>query len=49
MTKSVLSVFTIALLKDTGFFTEVNEKMADNQLWGKGKGCDFLNLACLAN
>ena len=25
-----LSVFTIALLKDTGFYSEVNENMADD-------------------
>ncbi|EGR27298.1 leishmanolysin family protein, putative [Ichthyophthirius multifiliis] len=43
---SVLSIFTIALLKDTGFYTEVNENMADNIFWGKGKGCDFLENAC---
>lgn len=33
---AVLSVFTIALLKDTGFYPEVNENMADNIYWGKG-------------
>jgi len=33
---AVLSVFTIALLKDTGFYPEVNENMADNVFWGKG-------------
>ncbi|EGR32543.1 leishmanolysin family protein, putative [Ichthyophthirius multifiliis] len=43
---SVLSIFTIALLKDTGFYPEVNENMADNIFWGKGKGCDFLENAC---
>ncbi|EGR32846.1 leishmanolysin family protein, putative, partial [Ichthyophthirius multifiliis] len=43
---SVLSIFTIALLKDTGFYPEVNENMADNTFWGKGKGCDFLENAC---
>ncbi|EGR34496.1 leishmanolysin family protein, putative, partial [Ichthyophthirius multifiliis] len=45
-TNSVLSIFTIALLKDTGFYPEVNENMADNIFWGKGKGCDFLENAC---
>lgn len=43
---AVLSVFTVALLKDTGFYAEVNENMADNIFWGKGKGCEFLNNAC---
>ena len=42
MTDAVLSVFTIALLKDTGFYAEVNEGMADNIYWGKNKGCSFL-------
>ena len=28
--ESELSVFTIALLKDTGFYSEVNENMADD-------------------
>ncbi|EGR26877.1 leishmanolysin family protein, putative [Ichthyophthirius multifiliis] len=46
VSNSVLSVFTIALLKDTGFYPEVNENMANNILWGKGKGCDFLENAC---
>ena len=48
-TKAILSVFTIALLKDTGFYAKVNEDMAENQLWGKGKGCEFLNNICLSN
>ncbi|EGR31674.1 leishmanolysin family protein, putative, partial [Ichthyophthirius multifiliis] len=46
VSNSVLSIFTIALLKDTGFYPEVNENMADNIFWGKGKGCDFLENAC---
>ncbi|EGR31368.1 leishmanolysin family protein, putative, partial [Ichthyophthirius multifiliis] len=45
-TDSVFSIFTIALLKDTGFYPEVNENMADDIFWGKGKGCDFLENAC---
>ncbi len=46
LTDAVLSVFTIALLKDTGFYPEVNEAMSDNIFWGKGKGCEFLTNAC---
>ncbi|EGR33806.1 leishmanolysin family protein, putative [Ichthyophthirius multifiliis] len=44
--KSTLSMFTIALLKDTGFYSEVNENMAGQLFWGKGKGCDFLENVC---
>ncbi|EGR33994.1 leishmanolysin family protein, putative, partial [Ichthyophthirius multifiliis] len=40
------SIFTIAALKDTGFYPDVNENMADQIYWGKGKGCDFLENAC---
>ena len=29
-TEAQLSIFTIALLKDTGFYSEVNENMADD-------------------
>ena len=45
-TDAQLSIFTIALLKDTGFFAEVNENMADNINWGKNKGCDFYYYSC---
>jgi len=36
-----ISVLTIALLKDTGFY-EVNENLAFPSTWGKSKGCDFV-------
>ncbi|EGR33996.1 leishmanolysin family protein, putative [Ichthyophthirius multifiliis] len=42
----VFSIFTIAALKDSGFYPEVNENMSDDIFWGKGKGCDFLEKAC---
>ncbi|EGR30469.1 leishmanolysin family protein, putative, partial [Ichthyophthirius multifiliis] len=45
-TQTAFSIFTIALLKDTGFYPEVNENMTNNIFWGKGKGCDFLVNAC---
>ncbi|EGR30467.1 leishmanolysin family protein, putative, partial [Ichthyophthirius multifiliis] len=45
-TDSVFSIFTIAALKDTGFYAEVNENMAEKIFWGKGKGCDFLENTC---
>ncbi|EGR28963.1 leishmanolysin family protein, putative, partial [Ichthyophthirius multifiliis] len=46
ITDAQLSVHTIALLRDTGYFTEVNESMADNLYWGKGKGCQFVMEGC---
>lgn len=38
---SSLSFFTVALLKDTGFWADVNENLANSIYWGKGKGCSF--------
>ncbi|EGR30431.1 leishmanolysin family protein, putative [Ichthyophthirius multifiliis] len=46
ITDAQLSVLTIALLRDTGYYTEVNENMADNLYWGKGKGCSFVIEGC---
>ncbi|EGR29363.1 leishmanolysin family protein, putative [Ichthyophthirius multifiliis] len=46
LTDNVFSIFTIAALKDTGFYAEVNENMAEKIFWGKGKGCDFLENTC---
>jgi len=37
-----LSVFTIALLKDTGFYEDVNENLSFPITWGKSKGCLFV-------
>ncbi len=48
-TDAQLSVFTIALLKDTGFFAEVNDNMTDSIYWGKEKGCDFFMNGCHNN
>ncbi|EAR96682.2 leishmanolysin family protein (macronuclear) [Tetrahymena thermophila SB210] len=41
-----LSIFTVALLKDTGYWDDVNENLTDPIYWGKGKGCDFFENAC---
>ncbi|EGR27371.1 leishmanolysin family protein, putative [Ichthyophthirius multifiliis] len=46
LVKSSISIFTIALLKDTGFYAEVNGNMAGQIFWGKGKGCEFLENVC---
>ncbi|EGR29364.1 leishmanolysin family protein, putative [Ichthyophthirius multifiliis] len=45
-TDNVFSIFTIAALKDTGFYAVVNETMVEKIFWGKGKGCDFLENTC---
>ena len=41
--ENVISVFTLALLKDTNFYAEVDLSKAQNIFWGKNKGCQFLN------
>jgi len=38
---SNLTFFTVALLKDTGYWGDVNENLTDPIYWGKGKGCNF--------
>jgi len=38
---SHLTFFTVALLKDTGYWGDVNENLTDPIYWGKGKGCNF--------
>ncbi|EGR27277.1 leishmanolysin family protein, putative [Ichthyophthirius multifiliis] len=45
-TDAALSIFTVSLLRDTGFFAEINENFASNIYWGKNKGCDYVNNAC---
>lgn len=40
------SIFSAALLKDTGFYADVNENLVTPLFWGKGKGCDFVNNKC---
>jgi hypothetical protein len=45
---SVLSVLTASLLKDTGYWDEVNENLTDPIWWGKNGGCSFLTFDCNA-
>lgn len=45
-TDAAFSNFTIALLKDTGYYESVREYPNDNLIWGKEKGCSFVNKAC---
>lgn len=46
---SNLTVLTVALLKDTGYWDDVNENLTDPIYWGKGKGCNFVTQACQAS
>ena len=39
--KKSLSVLTVAFLKDTGFWSDVNENLAEEMYWGRNKGCTF--------
>ena len=43
---AAFSVFTMAVLKDTNWYTINNESRVDPIFWGKGKGCDFVTKAC---
>lgn len=40
-----VSEFALALLEGTGWY-QVDYTKADPLVWGKGKGCDFLNTPC---
>ena len=42
---TVMSPITLAYFEDTGLY-EVDYSMAGNLIWGKGRGCDFVNLPC---
>lgn len=39
-----MSRFTLALLQSSGWYLNVSYKYAEPSLWGKGKGCSFLNI-----
>jgi len=39
-------MFTISLLKDTGFFATIEEVYEGHFVSGKGKGCDFVYGSC---
>ncbi|CAD8054509.1 unnamed protein product [Paramecium primaurelia] len=45
---SLFTEFTFALLEDSGFY-RVTKHVADVQLWGKDKGCDFYKNQCYSN
>lgn len=40
------SGFTTALLRDTGYYYSVSNKLEENLLFGRGKGCSFILGTC---
>ena len=44
---SILSIFTFALLKDSGWYY-INLEDAENFHFGENSGCDFIEKACKA-
>ena len=42
--QSYVSRFTLALFDSTGWYFEVDYSLAEPSTWGKGKGCDFMNI-----
>ncbi|EGR26887.1 leishmanolysin family protein, putative [Ichthyophthirius multifiliis] len=45
-TQAYFSGFTTNLLRDTGFYTEINESMEEQMFYGKGKGCEYVLGKC---
>lgn len=43
MSTAIFSKFTTAMLKDTNWYAEVNDELAEIANYGKNKGCGFLN------
>lgn len=43
---SQLTRITLALLKDTNWYADVDLDQGENTPWGKGKGCNFFTEAC---
>ena len=41
---SYMSRFTLALFESTGWYQNVNYTYTETTTWGKGKGCNFLNI-----
>ena len=42
ITVPILSKFTTSILKDTGYYEDIDESLTSPTLFGKGKGCRFL-------
>ncbi|EGR34104.1 leishmanolysin family protein, putative [Ichthyophthirius multifiliis] len=44
--QTYFSGFTANLLRDTGFYAEINESMEEKTFYGKGQGCEHILDAC---
>ena len=38
--------FSLAFLKDTNWYADIDLSQGENSPWGEGKGCDFLLNTC---
>ena len=38
--------FSLAFLKDTNWYADIDMGRGENSPWGEGKGCDFLYNTC---
>ena len=41
--------FSLAFLKDTNWYADIDMSQGENSPWGEGKGCDFLMNTCKNN
>ncbi|EGR32691.1 leishmanolysin family protein, putative [Ichthyophthirius multifiliis] len=46
MTQAYFSGFTTNLLRDTGFYAQIDESMEEQMFYGKGKGCEHVLSQC---
>ncbi|EGR26871.1 leishmanolysin family protein, putative [Ichthyophthirius multifiliis] len=45
-TQAHFSGFTTNLLRDTGYYAEINASMEEQMFYGKGKGCEYVYRKC---
>ncbi|EGR26905.1 leishmanolysin family protein, putative [Ichthyophthirius multifiliis] len=45
-TQAYFSSFTANLLRDTGYYAEINASMEEQMFYGKGKGCEYVMHKC---
>ncbi|EGR26873.1 leishmanolysin family protein, putative [Ichthyophthirius multifiliis] len=46
LTQAFFSAFTANILRDTGFYAEINVSMEEQMFYGKGKGCEHVMDKC---
>lgn len=44
--QAAYSIFTLAILDDSNWYSSVDYSYANYIGWGKGKGCDFVTKGC---